>query len=177
MARGYSSHRSGLIVDQVAFANAIVATGGDLTDASFIASITEEGQELLRSPVVQMLISARQDAVAAAIARATTWSIARVIGELDRTYESALASGQHGAAVRALELIGREMGMFAQRVDVRQIEAAALDAGIPADVLIARARQIEARAVRAERRERQGVIEAIGGADSSGAATSPEASP
>ena len=60
------------------------------------------------------------------------------------------------AAVRALELYGRELGMFGSRLDIRMIHAIAAAQGLDADELIAEAESLQRAAQREQRKLAQG---------------------
>jgi phage terminase small subunit len=74
---------------------------------------------LLRNPKVASRIGELQ----AAAAKRAEVSIDDVIGMLLDDRRSARAAGQYGPAVRAVELLGRRLGAFTDRVEISEAQA------------------------------------------------------
>ena len=77
-----------------------------------------KGSQLLAKVNIKQRVSELKDEVA----RNTDVDISRVVSMLLDSYEDAKAAGQHGPAVRAVELLGKRLGAFVDRVEVNDIQ-------------------------------------------------------
>ena len=88
-------------------ADAAYAEAGYKPDRGHAARLASNGN--IRSRVAELQ---------AAGARQAEFTVERVVMELHQTYLDAKRANQHGPAVRALELIGRTLGAFVDKVSV-----------------------------------------------------------
>lgn len=83
------------------------------------------GSELVANRKIAMAIAERQSA----IMERTEWTQDRVISELATSVQLARDEGQHGPAVKAIELIGRHIGMWPREAPQVNIDARTLSLG------------------------------------------------
>ena len=94
------------------------------------------GHENLNKPEIAAAIEERVTALSERAGMDAEW----VLRELKGTYEEARSAGRYSAAIRALELSGKQLGMFSDRYDPqmmqKEAEEIAQELGIdPAEVL------------------------------------------
>ncbi len=120
----------GLTLKQRVFAHEYVAMKGNGTKAALAAGYGEDGAHVRASENV------RKRKVAKRIRELTLHheiTAERVVRRLDNLSKAAQSDGQHGAAVKAEELIGKSLGMWIDRsvsvnVDLTTEHLAALQA-------------------------------------------------
>ena len=116
---------NGLTIKQETFARAFVANGGNAqqayteaysTGSMSIGVINNEGYRLAKRSDVSMRIGVLEEQ------RHDADRVTReyVIAELDARQRQALAAGNYPASIRALELLGRAVGMFNDVVPVKE---------------------------------------------------------
>lgn len=98
------------------FAQAVAS--GETADAAYAAAGYKSDRanaiRLKASPAVAERVAELQGAGAAR----AEFTVERVVKELFRTYLESKAANQHGPAVRAMELIGRTVGAFVDKLSV-----------------------------------------------------------
>lgn len=99
----------------------LVATGHSPAQAYAAAGYEEKtaytcGPRLLKRPEVRSRVTELQQTVAQTSVRRVALNRERVLNRLSQLGHEAQCKGQFSAAVRCEELIGKELGMFVQRV-------------------------------------------------------------
>lgn len=115
---------------QRAFVTAYIASGRNASEAYRQAykpapetspkTIVDNGRKILRSPVVKRLLvqaTAEAEAVAAQVRKelAVDYGVREALEEAHATYVQAMQSGQHSAAVSALTLKAKLLGLVVDR--------------------------------------------------------------
>ena len=91
---------------------AAIRAGYSRRSAKFAAS------HMLRDPKVAAALAAKEAKLTARVELSIGW----VLERLKRNAEESLDAEERMAANRALELIGKHLGMFVERVDVRNLD-------------------------------------------------------
>jgi len=102
----------------------LYAAGLTATKACVSSGYPEQGaspaaSRLLGTPEVRARVTGLQEARAYRVVREAAAERAQVLAKLDTARQQAEKKGDYGAAIRALELLGRELGMFRDAVEVR----------------------------------------------------------
>lgn len=109
-------------VRQEAFAQHI-ARGTTQTEAAKLAGYSEksariQGSQLLTNPNIRSRIDELRNRASEKTTDAIAISKGWVLEKLRENAESGMAEGQRTPAIRALELIGKELGMFVDRKQI-----------------------------------------------------------
>jgi phage terminase small subunit len=110
---------TGLTPKRLAFVDAYLASGGNATEAARAVGVKEtsapqRGSQLLHTPCVADEIARRRKEVAIKANLTTEW----VIQELRENVAAAQLAGDYGPANKALELLGKHLGMFGDKLQI-----------------------------------------------------------